>query len=152
MKKIKLDYSNSTGKEIIGIVCQKPDYWLVLNLNNQLHLKLRRLEDIGIYKEKRKRLEYFHFYLWEDDRKRKYYLLKNKNQDSLLLDKLRGVDYFFILEGVDNPEYLRNQIKKIQGVEAAIYFPITNIPKIEYFLEDLELHLIEIRNSKKNRT
>lgn len=148
MKKIKLEYSNSTGKEIIGIVCQKPDYWLGMKLNKHLHLKLSRQKDIGIYHEKRKRIEHFHFFLWENDRRQRFYLLKNRNRQLLLLNKLRGIDYFIITEGVDEPERLSNQIKKIPGIIAAIHFPITNIAKIEYLLEDLELHLIEIRKTK----
>ena len=145
MKKLRLKYENSEGKEIIGIVCQKPDYWLALQINTHLRIKLQRKEDIRVYQDALSTNVYFHFFMDEEDDRQKYYLIKNQSAVSSLFQRLKKSDYFLILEGFRSSGQISKILNKIPGIDAAIRFPLTNIPKIEYFLEDMELHLMEIK-------
>jgi len=144
MKRVKLEYSNSTDKNIIGIVCQKPDYWLALQLNKKLTIRLDRQEDIPIYKERLQSSILFHFFSFINHWGQGIFLLKNYTPFSTLFSKYKNFDYFILLDdSIPIQEYLL-QIRNIQNIDAALTFPLSSIPKIEYFLEDLELHILEI--------
>jgi hypothetical protein len=144
MKKVRLEYSNSRDKNIIGIVCQKPDYWLVLQLNKHLDIHLIRQKDIPVYQERLQVNVPFHFFSCVNNWEQNIFFFKNYSSISTLFTKYKNFDYFLILDNAIPVEESIANIRKINEVNAVLSFPIDSIPKIEYFLEDLEFHILEI--------
>ena len=149
MKKIKLGKPDPTGFSIIGIVCSKPDYWLSLHLNKVLKIHLARKKDIPIYQDSIHKLVEYSFFMYKDEWNRKTYLLKNEVSENPIFSKYRNFHYYLLLDGYSNDiKEIDSKIKTIPSVLASISFSFKSIPKIDYFLDDFEMHLLELMKSK----
>ena len=146
MKKIKIHrIDDNNDYQISGIICDKPDYWLALNLNRSLQINLVRTEDFPKYNPKTKSIAKFPFFHCSDEWERKIYLLANKSRENILFPTYKHFDYFLLFEkftsGIDD---INNAVRQIPGITACIPFPFESIPENKYFAEDLEMHLLDV--------
>ena len=150
MKKVKLGRPSTANFNIIGIVCSKPDYWLSLHLNKTLGFTLTRKKDLSVFQDKLNKFFHYSFYAYEDEWNRKVYFIKNGVSEDYLFSKYKNFHYFLLLDGFSSKtKDIDSQIKTIPSILASIPFPFDSIPKINYFMEDFEMHLLKISKPKK---
>ena len=149
MKKVKLGKPDPAVFDIIGIVCSKPDYWLSLHLNKVLHIQLSRKKDIPIYQDSIQKIVNYSFFMYKDEWNRRTYLLKNEVSGNLIFSKYKNFHYYLLLDGYATEiKEIDSKIKTIPSVLASIPFSFEGIPKIDYFLDDFEMHLLELLKSR----
>ncbi len=150
MKKVRLGRPDPADFDIIGIVCSKPDYWLSLHLNQILNIQLSRKKDIPVYKDSIKKLVNYSFFMHTDEWNRSVYLLKNEMSKDPIFSKYKNFHYYLLLDGFSEAiKDIDSKIKTIPSVLASFPFPFENIPKVDYFLDDFEVHLLELLKLNK---
>ena len=152
-KKIKIDIDFNQDNSLIGISCHKKDYWAAFQLNDLLHINLRRFDDLFIYKTQQDiQLSYPLFYYSDTDSLINYYFFSNHNQEGKLFPSQKSIDYFLLINGMMDDEALQNLVSKIRirpGIIAAYKLDLQKIKNYQDFLTDLELYMMEIKQSKK---
>ena len=118
MSKTKLTVEYDFDFCLIGIVCSEKDFRLCWMLNNQLGLKLAKMEDhtsaVGMHSL---------FSYVDEHLMREYHLIVNKvDSGKLLLEEHQHTDYFLLVKGEledEEKKYFAEQIKKINTVSTA---------------------------------
>lgn len=111
-KKLQPDYNFNFG--LIGIVSISKDYYICWLLNNHLKFNLSKTQDIEIINSKQKCISNFAFY----EQKLKgntptIYLISNKGTVGFFINERKETDYFLMINGFYEENYLRGLIKKI---------------------------------------
>ena len=152
-KKFKIEIDFNLENSLIGISCHKKDYWIAFQLNELLHINLRRFEDLSIYKSQHDaHLRYPLFYYSDNDQLINYYFFSNHNQEGKLFPAQKTIDYFLLINGIvgdDKLQQFLDAIRKKPGIIAAFNLDLKKIKNYEDFLTDLELYMMEIVQSKK---
>ena len=152
-KKIRWEYIYDENINIIGISCHKMDYWITLQINEKLKLKLTRQPDLSVYApEKLSSINYPQFRFINPDTQPAYSLISNHSPDGKLFPDQRSFDYFLLISGrLSDAEKLDlvEAIKKIPHVLIAHIMNLKKIKNFQEFFTDLELHMIEIRGKKE---
>lgn len=152
-KKIKIDIDFNQDNSLIGISCHKKDYWIAFQLNELLHINLRRLDDLSVYKSQQDlQLLYPLYYYLDNDNLINYYFFSNHNQEGKLFPAQKTIDYFLLINGLiaeDKLQQLVSHIRNKPGVIAAYKLDLKKIKNYEDFLTDMELYMMEILQSKK---
>lgn len=152
-KKFKIDIDFNLDNSLIGVSCHKKDYWIAFQLNELLHINLRRFEDLSIYKPQHDiQLLYPLFYYSDNDNLINYYFFSNHNQEGKLFPAQKTIDYFLLINGMVGDDKLQQFVKAIRnkpGIIAAYNLDLKKIKNYEDFLTDLELYMMEIIQSKK---
>lgn len=152
-KKIKIDIDFNQDNSFIGISCHKKDYWTAFQLNEILHINLRRFDDFCAYKPKQDiQLTYPLFYYNDTDSLINYYFFSNHNQEGKLFPAQKTIDYFLLINGLiaeSKLEQLVSAIRSRNGIIAAYKLDLEKIKNYEDFLTDLELYMIDNVHLKK---
>lgn len=152
-KKIKIDIDFNQDNSLIGISCHKKDYWTAFQLNDLLDIHLRRFDDLVIYKTQQDvQLSYPLFYYTDTDSLINYYFFSNHNQEGKLFPAQKTIDYFLLINGVmaeSNLEQFISAIRVRIGIIAAYKLDLKKIKNYEDFLTDLELYMMETKQSKR---
>jgi hypothetical protein len=119
---------------IIGISCHCRDYQLSFYLQRKLELDLARQEDYNGHP---------FFYCLDDNDFNIYYLIGNRQEDSVLVPEFRQLDFLLFIEGPFNKQqkdhYIRT-IKAIPNVLLATEILPNSIKNPEVIVHDLEIH------------
>lgn len=105
------------GGEILmaGIVSAQKAYKLVWQLNNNLGLKLHRMDDLYL-KHKKGDDIYIQLYEYTDEEyDYTYRLIANKTSNNILIPEHRNTNYFLLVKGIletDSWEVLLDSLKK----------------------------------------
>jgi len=140
-KNIKIDYEVKDKIKIIGIVSTEKDYklsWLINNLLN-LHLKRGNVDIIPSLKDKLIPVFYFD---QDDISYLKYILIKNKYEDVILFPHLKSFDYFLVISGIFDEDYIfsiYNKLKNLEFIIAAYILQKENFKNIKKIVELLNL-------------
>ena len=152
-KKFKIDIDFNLDNSLIGVSCHKKDYWIAFQLNELLHINLRRFEDLSIYKPNYDiQLHYPLYYYSDSDNLINYYFFSNHNQEGKLFPAQKTIDYFLLINGMVGENKLQKYISAIRtrpGIIAAYNLDLKKIKNYKDFLTDLELYMMEITQSKK---
>lgn len=99
MKRTVIKVSNENAYEfmLFGIVCQLPDFRLARELNLQLNLQFKRMDDYNVFNNKRMEERLFAFFEYEHPEGRRYHLISNKSEKGLLIPEQSQIDYLFII-------------------------------------------------------
>lgn len=126
MSKTRLKVEYDFDFCLIGIVCSEKDFRLCWMLNNQVGLKLAKMED---YTSGAGKHSLFSFI--EEDLMREHHLVANKaDGGKLLLEEHQHTDYFIIVKGEINDEekkYFAEQIKKLNTVSASYIIDVETL-------------------------
>jgi hypothetical protein len=118
MSKTRLKVEYDFDFCLIGIVCSEKDFRLCWMLNNQLGLKLAKMEDHTSGSGK-----HALFSFPDEALMREHYLVGNKTDTGkLLLEEHQHTDYFIIIKGEitdEEKKYFAEQIKKLSSVSAS---------------------------------
>lgn len=153
VRKVKLNIDLNEDIIIIGISCHKFDYWIALQINKTLKLKLTRQPDLSVFDtEKESSINYPLFNFIKPDIQTSYSLISNHNPEGKLFPDQKSFDYFLLINGMikaDEKSKLITAIKKIPNVLTAHNLNLKKIKNLPEFLSDLELHMIEIAGKKR---
>lgn len=126
MSKTRLNVEYNFEFCLIGIVCSEKDFRLCWMLNNQLGLKLAKMEEHTSGAGKHSLFSFN-----DGDLMREHYLIANKaDTGKLLLEEHQHTDYFVIVKGDVNEEekkYFAEQIKKLNNVSASYIIDVETL-------------------------
>jgi len=149
--KIRLQLSQPTTEEylMIGISSSLADYHLSHLINKQFQIALERRPDIPFY-SKSGLIGHFPFYTFHDeDLRMQYYLIANKHQEKIAIKDHKHFEYFILVElssySIPVNDILA-ELRVLRGINAALKIPIQQLKSFEEILEDIELHLMEIKS------
>ncbi len=121
-KKIKLDFTENFDFYLLGISSFEKDYRLVWNINNHLGLQLSRTDNHQAYNKKAGTEQGFLTYKYiEENTFVSYHLIANKSDEGYLLEELKNIDFFLLIQGEadeDLASRLRREISSIENVQA----------------------------------
>lgn len=151
-KKLSISKSERPQHSIIGISCLANDYRLLYFASKLLGFSFYKLDDLPLYGKKNK-LGDFSFYHFSDEEKHlDFYLFSNKNQGQIAVSEYRNFDYFLLIDDKIEPALQRellNKLRSIPVLQAAMSVPSNSLKDLDLLLEDLELHLNEIKKRTK---
>ena len=119
MKKFQLDSLTSFQENIFvfGIASSEPDYKLSWLLNTRLGTKLVKSDDFK-YLNKNKLEEVYSIYCEIDaENEMAVYLLVNKGIQTYFLEKLRNIDFLFVVKGQDIEKTTSNFTSKLKAID-----------------------------------
>ncbi len=152
----KLDPAFEPADAFIGIATNLPVIQLVHFINSQTLLNLVREEDLPVYSERSDTLNNFKFYYFKDeDYRSEFCLLANFNNAMNLLPTHKQFGFFMVIHGAIPSEKVKQivtQIKSIAGVQLAASMDQRPIKSLGSILQDLELHLIELKKNKNEKS
>jgi hypothetical protein len=149
MKKIlPLDFDLTEEFQAIAISSHLRDFRLCWNLNNILQADFKKFQDMPFASKKSPLEKYSFYYFYNPDQRCFYYLLSNKKNNSLILEKIPQADYILLIRGHfrsnEIPQFIQN-LKKTTNILTAFLIDINKVAKeMNLFLNDLELHTISV--------
>ena len=150
--KQRLDPVFEPADAFIGIATNMPATQLVHFINSSTLLNLVREDDLQFYNEKNQKLSPFKFFYYPDeDYRSDFCLLANSNSGLNLLPSHKQFSYFLIVQGAipeDKITELVSRVKSITGVQLAALINQEPIKLMGPILQDLELHLGNIKKTK----
>jgi hypothetical protein len=148
-KKIRLEPAIGQVNAIVGIATQLRDYRLVHFVNQFLDVNLANVDDLPVFNPKLETFSHFTLYLFHHpDLRTEFCLIANSNGKGTLIPSLKQINYFLFLQGAaykQHVDVMISNIRKIQGVQAAIAINPATIKEIGPLLEDLEMHILEMK-------
>jgi hypothetical protein len=149
----KLEPAFEPADALIGIATNLPLIQLVHFINRETLLNLGREADLPVFNEKSEELQYFRFFYYSDeDYRSEFCLIANSSDGLLLLPTHRQFSFFLIVQGAipdGKVNSLVSSIKSIPGVQLAALIPQTPIKGLGPILQDLELHLTDLKREKQ---
>jgi len=135
--KYTLSLENEFDFELIGISCHQTDYRVCWALNLELGLNMKKTEEPFMVSGKKGLVSSSHsLYEWEDeDNFAAYYLIKNKDNNKLLLPERSQLDYFLVIKGGDYEiDDLVTRIKEIKGILTAVIIDPYDLKSNEHLI------------------
>ncbi len=155
-KKNRLDPPGEAAGALIGIATTSRDYRLVHYINQSLGINLMSVDDIPVYHEKAGRFCNYPFFTYNHpDLRTDFFLIANYNTSTYLIPSLRQVNYFLLLQGSAYKEHIDGIIATLrttQGIQAAIPIVPKTIKEFAPILEDLEIHVMELKKAENSKT
>ena len=127
----------------------------MLEPESYLQADLQKITDLEFSSKKNTLEKYSFYYHYKPDQRCFYYLISNKKNNSMILEKMQEIDYILLIKG-PIPEKIPNSIvsnlKKTQNILTAFIIDMKKVQKeMNVFLTDLELHYINVlRDSNKH--
>ena len=99
---ITKNYISLTDKQkfdfiLIGIICEKKDYRISMELNKKLEINLSKEDEYSVFNSKRMEDKTFSFYEYTTEDDDRFNLISNKSQKGFLLPELNQIDYLFVV-------------------------------------------------------
>lgn len=152
-RKQRLEPSFQQADAFIGIATNLSAIQLVHFINRESWLNLVRETELPVYSEKSDSLNYFRFFYYQDeDLRSDFCLLCNQSDGLFLLPTQKQFGYFLLVNGAipdGKVKQLISSIKSIAGVQLAASIPQEPIKALGPLLEDLELHLTDLKQIRK---
>jgi len=129
---------------LAGISCHLKDYRLSFLLNQAIGCNFIKMEDLpGGYS----------LYFYRDEECRNAYsLISNRSAEKLLFPALKQADFIMLVEGPYKKSQLNrliNNLKAIPNILTAFEIQAQSLKNFASFLDDLELHFMNIRKEAK---
>lgn len=138
-KKLQLIFENDTDFEVFGISSAYIDYRLAWELNSKLSIQLeKKNEKLLIEDRKTKQTNsFFLYYFFDEENLTKYYLIRNKQENKLLVSDKQFVDYFLCIRNNNSfsEEKLLSEMRNMNGVVAVFPLESEDFEFIEYLDE-----------------
>lgn len=151
-KKLSVSKSDRQQVSIFGLSCLATDYRLLYFTSKTLGFSFAKMEDLPLY-DKKGKLGDFSFYHFEDEVKHlNYFLFSNRNQGHVAISAYRNFDYFLLIDDKIESSLqgeLLNRLRSIPVLQAAMNIPLSGLKDLDILIEDIELHLIEIKKKEK---
>ena len=133
VKKIKLELEEEIEFPILGISSALGDHRLAWELNTKLSVGFRKASVCFSLPNKNRKMMSYEYYIHENDQC-KFFLVKNKQQASVLFTQNEKWDFFLILR--ENYKYdienLINSLRELNGIVAVFPFSSSDFEFSEY--------------------
>jgi len=153
-KKLNVTSADSKKVLLIGIASLATDYRLLYFIDNLLGFSFIKRNDLPLYGKKDK-LGDFSFYEYLCTEKHlHYFLIANKSENQIAIPAYRNFDYFLLIEGSLTADAFQNMLRRLRSValiQAAMNIPTSSVKDLDLLLEDLELHLIALQKSARDK-
>lgn len=127
LKVHRLKVEAGNGEKWFGISSHENDYRLSWALNNSLHLKLAKANDLNVRRQKSGVFQRFSMFEFRDEENAVVYkLIANRSEKGFLLQKMKNIDFIFYI-AYDYPLPLLNSL--LSGIKQ------TNIVQIAFELQ-----------------
>lgn len=123
MKTKKLKYKPDFKFDLIGISSTEDDYRISWILNRKTGIEIQKGINLKIRNDRFENIQEFSTYITrENSCGFGIKLISNKSQDGYLIEELRNIDYFVIInsEKVSYSEDILNHLKSYKEISAAI--------------------------------
>lgn len=147
-KKLSISKSINQQHSVIGLSCAANDYRLLYFANKALGFYFNKLTDLPLYSKTDKLGDFSFYHFYNDEWRMNFYLFSNKNQSQVAIPDYRNLDYFLLIDDLIEADFMReilNKLRSIPVLQAAMTIPSTNLKDLDILLEDIELHLIELK-------
>lgn len=145
-KKLLLDYEDESPYYYLGVSSNIRDYQMVFYLIRNLKLQFKHVEAFR-FKKGTQDLEYA-LYLYSDDENMvNYYLISNKFNANRLNPDFKHLDFFIILEGDVDDNFVSNLAKMVKQIPQVIFttpLEATKFEKIQNLRYEFDLHLEKV--------
>lgn len=125
-KTLDFDYGDHLDFALIGIVCGYKDFRLCFEINKALEIKLGKVDDLEMKKEKKGSASFFSLYNYGNGDNEQYIVLANKGSNGCFINELKHVDYFMLIRNLAPFNSLENIIERLKQISM-----ITNITLLE---------------------
>ena len=135
VKKIKLILDDESEFAILGISSARSDHSLAWELNTHMDLSFQKASTCFLLPNKNKEIMAYEYYIHQnEDDQSKYFLVKNKQNASVLFTQNERLDYFLILRENYRCELedLIRDIRKVNGIIAVFSFTSNDFEFSEY--------------------
>ena len=135
VKKNKLEIDEEIEFPILGISSALGDYRLAWELNTNLGLSFHKAVDCFSLPNKNREMMSYEYYVHEnEDDQSKYFLVKNKQNASVLFNQNEKLDFFLILREnyLIELEELMSELRKGNGIIAVFSFLSSDFEFSEY--------------------
>lgn len=136
IKKYTLSFEDQVDFDVYGVSSPFADYRLAWELNAIMSIQLiKSVELILITDKKSKKVnEFYHYNFIDDENFTKIYLIKNRQNNQLLISDKDMIDYFLIVKNnftVDLNSFI-NDLRKINGIVAVFKLESEKFDFIDY--------------------
>ncbi|MCP4552127.1 MAG: IPExxxVDY family protein [Bacteroidetes bacterium] len=152
-KKISLTLDFTSDYSVIGISCHLKDYRLTFNLNKELNLQLKRVDDFTLSDTKDESLNYSIYYYHCHDTNNNFSLVSNHHAERKLIPSLKKFDYFLLIQNNTNTQAkkeLIKAIKKVPHILTAFEIELSKVKNIHTLIAEIELQFIENEQETSN--
>lgn len=149
-KKLLLDYEDESPYFYIGVSSNIRDYQMVFYLIKNLKLHFKHVEAFR-FKKGKQNFEYA-LYLYEDyENMVNYFLISNKFNANRLNPEFKHLDFFMILEGDVDDQFVADLAKSVKQIPQVIFTtPLedTKFEKIQNLRYEFDLHLEKVLKTR----
>lgn len=146
VKKLSSNIDYAAEFSFIGISSHLKDYRLSFFINQELGLKLCKIDDFVQEDEANNSYTYPLFYFCCPDTNNNYCLISNHHSEKKLIQAYKQFDYFLLVQNNLSAIKKRDMIsklKKIPNLLAAYEMEFKKVKNINQLMIELELQLIE---------
>ncbi len=134
------------GYTLLGIVCGLPDFRTTHFINQYGGFDFKKYEDFSL--SQRKEAAFSWYYFSNEEMRRDYFLIQNKNGADILLPALRNFDYLLLMYGSIAAQYLGELLPLLRNapnVTAVFEQDLNKVKNGELLIEKNELHALKQR-------
>jgi len=134
------------GYSLLGIVCGLPDFRTTHFINQYGGFDFKKYEDFSLSQEKETAFSWYYFS--NEEMRRNYFLIQNKDGADILLPALRNFDYLLLMYGNITTQYLGELLPLLRdapNVTAVFEQDLNKIKNGELLIEKNELHALKQR-------
>ena len=117
VKKIKLEYTQKFDFLLIGISTSEREYKLIWHLNALLGIQFSKIDNHVLFHKKLMEDQEFSTFNYVDEISYiDYRIIANKSESHVLLEELKAIDYFLIVNGEFDDGFTEDLQSKLRSV------------------------------------
>lgn len=138
MAKRTLKADNHYNYKVLGIITSAKDYRVCHYINKELEFKLCANDEISIEQKAGDKNFIVKPYVYLPEKSiSRYFFINNKNENDLLIKKLKEIDYFLFIEGEilkTEWNHLNKSLKQIDIIQHIMEIEIKHFEAIEHLI------------------
>ena len=143
-KKRYLEGNFFEGYSLLGIICGLPDFRATHFINQYGSFYFKKHEPFSLSQESDTSFSWYYFN--NEELRRDYYLIQNKNGTETLMQALRNFDYLLLMYGNITAQYLGellSALRKMPYVTAVFEQDLNTLKNGDLLIEKNELHALK---------
>jgi hypothetical protein len=136
-KVLEFDAGDHLDFEVTGIICAYKDFRLCFEINQALHLNLRRSEDLELRLERKHSTGWFSLFQHISRDEEEFYLLANKGNHTWFVPEQKHIDYYLIIRNrspFTDPEDIVKKLNEISLISSVISIELSELKSADNFL------------------
>jgi hypothetical protein len=145
-KKLLLEYDDENPYRFIGISSNVREYQMVFHLVKKLNLQFKNVEAFKFTKGGHEFVYSLYLYI-DHDNLINYYLISNKSNAHRLNAEFKNIDFFIILEGEIDDDFVADLAKKVKTLPEVIFTTVIDTEKfneIQGLRYEFDMHLEKV--------